>query len=136
MASFPCDYILQRKIVTKIWQKIIIVFSFIRYVNVWSPITIILSYLLTHWFKERLDSLKNIILLSFRGGLSANVIHHVFLEIVTSMHIVSLSSLSRDSSLFAVILFHINIIFLPPCLFLSLRNGGNWYLSISNCAFG
>ena len=136
MSRFPCYYILQRKSVTKSARNLLLPFLLFDMSMFRSPITIILSYLLTHWFKERLDSLKNIILLSFRGGLSANVIHHVFLEIVTSMHIVSLSSLSRDSSLFAVILFHINIIFLPPCLFLSLRNGGNWYLSISNCAFG
>ena len=34
MTRFPYDFILHRKSVTKIWQKIIIVFCFIRYTHI------------------------------------------------------------------------------------------------------
>ena len=62
MSSFPYDYILQRKSVRKIWQEIIVIFSFIRYVNVMAAHNDIIKFIDTLIWKK-INSLKNISLL-------------------------------------------------------------------------
>ena len=67
-----------------------------------SPITIMLSYLFVAWFNEVVNSEKNTFLLFKCGGLYTKIIHHFFLEIVTSIQIVSEVFPSKFTSLFAM----------------------------------
>ena len=54
-----------------------------------SPVTRILSYLLTALLRVLETSLKDVSLLLSFGGLYANIINHFLLEIVSSIEIVS-----------------------------------------------
>ena len=53
-----------------------------------SSITIMFSYLFVAWFNEVVNSEKNNFLLFECGGLHTKIMHHFFLEFVTSMQIV------------------------------------------------
>ena len=59
-----------------------------------------LSYLFAAWFNKVVNSEKNTFLLLECGGLYTQIIHHFFLEIVTSMQIVSEVFPSKFASLF------------------------------------
>ena len=61
-----------------------------------------LSYLLTIWLKLLDISYKNKVLFCF-GGLCANKAHHFFLEIFSSIQIVSENLVSRFSNLWVMI---------------------------------
>ena len=61
-----------------------------------------LSYLFVAWFNEVVNSEKNTFLLLECGGLYTKIIHQFFLEIVTSMQIVSEVFPSKFASLFAM----------------------------------
>ena len=67
-----------------------------------SPITMMLSYLSVAWFNEAVNSEKKAFLLFECGGLYTKIIHHFFLQIVTSTQIVSEVFPSKLARLFAM----------------------------------
>ena len=67
-----------------------------------SPISMILSYSFTVVDNDKFISSKKVVKLLFKGGLHAKSMHHLFLEIVNSTHIVSDTFVSNFGSLLVI----------------------------------